>query len=137
MQQAGQSAWAPMAIQAIVDNSVASAALLDQSELSSEAALVLCCATMAATPARTALASELAARIGNWDGVIEIAKSHAMFPLVHRYMSLECSSVMPAEAMSKMRMHSQLIALYNRHLTTELVRLAGLLKAAGIGAGAF
>ena len=39
--------------------------------------------------------------------------------------------------MSKMRLKWQLIALYNRHLTAELVRLTGLLKAAGVEAIAF
>jgi hypothetical protein len=116
---------------------VASDALLDHSKLSTEAALVLCCATTAATPARTALASELAAHTRSCEVVIEIAKSHAVLPLVHRYLSRECPSVMPTDAMSKMRIQSQLIALYNRHLTAELVRLTGLLKAAGIAAVAF
>jgi hypothetical protein len=116
---------------------VASHAILDHSDLSPEAALVLCCATTAPTPSRTALASELTARVRSWDSAIEIAKRHAMLPLVHRYLSLECSSVMPAEAMSKLRIQAQLIALYNRHLTTELVRLTALLKAAGIAAVAF
>jgi hypothetical protein len=83
------------------------------------------------------MASELAARVRSWDSVIEIAKSHAVLPLVYRYLSLECSSAMPADAMSKMRIQSQLIALYNRHLSAELVRLTGLLKAAGIAAVAF
>jgi hypothetical protein len=137
MQQWEQSAWAPLALQGIVDSSVASDALLDHSELSTEAALVLCCATTAPTPARNALASELAARIGSWDAVVEIAKRHAVLQLVHRYLNLECSSVMPAEAMSKMRMQSQMTALHSRHLTAELVRLTGLLKAAGIAAVAF
>jgi len=127
----------PRDLPAIVDNSVVSDALLDHSELSPEAALVLCCATTAATPARTALVSGLAARVRSWERVIEIAKGRAVLPLVHRYLSLECSSVMPADAMSKLRMQSQLIALYNRHLTTELVRLTGLLKAAEIAAIAF
>jgi hypothetical protein len=130
-------AWATLLLQAIVDNLVASDALLDHSELSTEAALVLCCATMAATPPRTALASELATRVRSWDRVIEIADGHSVLALVHRFLSLECQSVMPAEAMSKMRLQSQSIALYNRHLTTELVRLTGLLKAAGIAAVAF
>jgi hypothetical protein len=137
MQQREQSAWALLALQAIVENSVASDALLDHSDLAPEAALVLCCATTAPTPARTALASDLALRVRSWERVVEIAKRHAVFPLIHRYLSLECASVMPAEAMSKLRMQSQMIALHNRHLTTELVRLTGLLKADGITAVAF
>jgi Uncharacterised nucleotidyltransferase len=116
---------------------VASDVLLDHSKLSTEAALVLCCATTAQTAARSALASEIAPRVRSWDSVIEIAKHHAVLPLVNRYLSYECSSVMPADAMSKIRTQSQLVALYNRHLTAELVRLTGLLKAAGIAAIAF
>jgi hypothetical protein len=116
---------------------VASDVLLDHSELSTDAAIVLCCATTAATPPRTLRASELAARVRSWEGVIEIARAHAVLPLVHRYLSLECPSAVPAEAMAKIRIQSQLIALYNRHLTAELVRLTGLLKAAGIAAVAF
>ena len=41
--------WSPLALRAIVDSSVASDALLDLADLSIEAALVLCCATTAAT----------------------------------------------------------------------------------------
>ena len=121
----------------MVDNSVASDALLDHSGLSTETALVLCCATTAATPARNATASELVARVRSWDTVIEIAKRHAVLPLVNRYLSRECPSVVPTDAMSKIRTQSQLVALYNRHLTAELVRLTGLLKAANIAAIAF
>jgi hypothetical protein len=118
-------------------NSVASDPLLDHSGLSSEAALVLCCATTAADPARTAQAADLAARVRSWEDVIEIAKRHAVLPLVHRYLSLECPSAVPPEAMAKIQMRWQLIALYNRHLTAELVRLMGLLKSAGIAAVTF
>ncbi len=112
-------------------------ALLDHSGLSAEAALVLCCATTAATPARTALASELVARVRSWDSVVDIAKRHAVLPLVHRYLNLECQTATPDEALAKLRTQWQLIILYDRHLTAELVRLMGLLKAAGIPAITF
>jgi len=39
--------------------------------------------------------------------------------------------------MKQLRTQWQMITLYNRHLTAELVRLTGLLKAAGIAAVAF
>lgn len=60
-----------------------------------------------------------------------------MLPLVHRYLSREFPSVVPTEAMKQLRTQWQMITLYNRHLTAELVRLTGLLKAAGIAAVAF
>jgi hypothetical protein len=116
---------------------VAPDALLDRSGLSAEAALVLCCATTAATPARTARASELAARVGNWDGVVELARRHAVLPLVYRYLNLECQAAVPQAALAKLRTRWQLTILYNRHLTAELVRLMALLKAASIPAVAF
>jgi hypothetical protein len=75
--------------------------------------------------------------VRSWDQVIDLAERHAVLPLVHRYLSLECPAVVPAEAMAKMRTQWQLIALYNRHLTAELVRLMGLMKAAGIEAVTF
>ena len=118
-------------------NSVVSDTLLDRSGLSTEAALVLCCATTSATPARTAIAAETAARVSSWDRVIEIAKNHAVLPLVHRYLQLECAGAVPEKAMAKLRTEWQLIILYNRHLTAELVRLMGLLAAAGIPAVTF
>jgi Uncharacterised nucleotidyltransferase len=121
----------------MIVNSVASDAILDHSSLSIEAALVLCCATTAATVERTATATGLAARVRDWDTVIGIAERHAVLPIVHRYLSLECSGAVPADAMTKLRTRWQFIALYNRHQTAELVRLTGLLKAAGIGAVAF
>ncbi|MGA9720973.1 MAG: hypothetical protein WBQ86_00840 [Candidatus Binatus sp.] len=66
---------------------MASDALLDHSGLSAEAALVLCCATTAVTPSRTAIASELAARVRSWARVAEIAKCHGVLPLIHRYLN--------------------------------------------------
>jgi putative nucleotidyltransferase-like protein len=121
----------------MIVNSVAFDALLDHSSLSIDAALVLCCATTAATPERTAMASEIAARVRDWDIVIGIAERHAVLPIVNRYLSLECSAAVPADAMTKLRTRWQLIALYNRHLAAELVRLTGLLKSANIAAVAF
>ena len=112
-------------------------ALLDHSSLSGEAALVLCCATTAATPSRTARASGLAARVRDWDNVIDIAMKHAVLPLVHRYLSLECTAAVPEAAMTKLRTQWQMIALYNRHLAAELVRLTGLMRAANIATVAF
>ena len=116
---------------------MASDALFDLAGLSPEAALVLCCATMAATPARTALASDLAPRVRSWDRVVDTAKRHAVLPLVHRYLKLECPTAVPQEGLAKLRTQWQLIILYNRHLTAELVRLMGLLEAAGVPAVTF
>jgi hypothetical protein len=121
----------------MIVNSVASDALLDHSSLSIDAALVLCCATTAATPERTAMATKLAAGVRDWNTVIGIAERHAVLPIVHRYLSFECAAAVPADAMTKLRTKWQLIALYNRHLTAELVRLTGLLRAANIAAVAF
>jgi hypothetical protein len=116
---------------------VARNALIDHSDLSIEAALVLCCATTAVTPPRTAQASELARQVRNWDRVVEIAKGHTVLPLVHRYLNLECQAAVPADGMAKLRTQWQFIALYNRRLTAELLRLMGLLKTSGIAAVTF
>jgi hypothetical protein len=116
---------------------VASDALLNHSDLSPEAALVLCCATTAASPARTATAAELSARVRDWDRVADIAKRHAVLPLVHRYLKLECPAALPEEGMAKLQTPWQMLALYNRHLAAELVRLMDLLKAANLAAVAF
>ncbi len=129
--------WSQLAPGAIVDNSVEFDALLDLAGLSIEAALVLCCATTAATPVRTELAADLAPRVRSWDRVVDIAKRHAVLPLVHRYLKLECPTAVPGEGLAKLRTQWQLIILYNRHLTAELVRLMGLLKAAGVPAVTF
>ena len=111
--------------------------LLDRSDLTTEAALVLCCATTTATPERTSQASDLAARVRNWDSVIDLAKRHAVLPLVHRYLNLECPAAVPADAMAQLRTQWQLIILYNRHLEAELVRLTSLLAAADVPAVSF
>jgi hypothetical protein len=121
----------------MVETSVEFNALLDPAGLSIEAALVLCCATTAATPARTALASDLAPRVRSWDRVVDIARRHAVLPLVHRYLKLECPAAVTEEGLAKLRTQWQLIILYNRHLTAELVRLMGLLEAAQIPAVSF
>src|SRR5579862_4960486 len=81
----------------MVESLVVSETLLNDSKLSTEAALVLCCATTAATPERTAMASDLAARVRNWDSVVDIAKRHAVLALVHRYLNLECPAAVPAK----------------------------------------
>ena len=127
----------PTILRDIVNYSVASHVLLDHSDFSNEAALVLCCATTAATPSRTARASELVARVHSWDRVVGIAKQHAVLPLLHRYLNLECRDAIPEEALGKLRTQWQLTILYNRHLTAELVRLMGLLEAAGTPAVTF
>ena len=95
--------WSQLTPGAIVDNSVEFEALLDLADLSIEAALVLCCATTAATPARTALAADLAPRVRSWDRVVDIAKRHAVLPLVHRYLKLECPTAVPEEGLAKLR----------------------------------
>src|SRR5208337_4578564 len=123
-------------LELIVGNSVALNALLDHSKLSSEAALVLCCATLA-TPARSALASEIVARVHSWDSVAEIATRHTVHTLVYRYLNLECQTSVPEESLAKLRTQWQFVILYNRHLTAELVRLMGLLHVAGIAAVTF
>jgi len=84
-----------------------------------------------------ARASELASRVCSWDRVVDIAKRHAVLPLVHRYLKLECPAAVPDEALAKLRTQWQLIILYNRHLTAELVRLMGLLEAALVPAVTF
>ena len=116
---------------------VASNALLNLANLSAEASLVLCSATTHATPSRTARTFEFAPQVRDWDRVIEIARRHAVLPLVHRYLKLECPTAVPQEGMSKLTTEWQFIALYNRHLAAELVRLLALLKAAGVAAVAF
>jgi hypothetical protein len=83
------------------------------------------------------MASDLAARVRNWDSVIDIAKRHAVLPLVHRYLNLECPAAVPTDAMAKLRTQWQLIILYNRHLAAELVRLVSLLTAAAVPAVSF
>jgi Uncharacterised nucleotidyltransferase len=116
---------------------VASYPLLDYSGLSPESALVLCCATTAVTPSRTAMASGLAARVGSWARVAEIAKRHGVLPLVHGYLNHECQAAVPHAAIAMLRTRGQMIMLYNRHLTAELVRLMALLEAAGVSAVSF
>ena len=111
--------------------------LLDHPGLPVEAALVLCCATTAATPARTATASELAPRVRSWELVADIAKRHAVLPLVYRYLKLECPAAVAQEGLAKLRTQWQLIILYNRHLTADLLRLMGILAAAKVPAVSF
>lgn len=110
--------------------------LLDHSNLPTEAALVLCCATTSSTAERTAKVAELAKRVRNWDHVVDLAKSHAVLPLVHRYLDLECRKA-AIDGLTGLRAQWRLVALYNHHLASELVRLMGLLEAAGIAAVTF
>jgi hypothetical protein len=115
---------------------VVSGILLDHSNLPTEAALVLCCATSSSTAERTAKVAELAGRVRNWDRVVDLAKSHAVLPLVYRYLDLECPEA-AKDGLTGLRAQWRLVALYNHHLASELVRLIGLLDDAGIAAVTF
>ena len=110
--------------------------LFDHSNLSIEAALVLCCATTSSTAERTAKAAELAGQVRTWDRVVDLAKSHAVLPLVQRYLDLECPNA-ATDGLAGLRAQWRLVALYNHHLASELVRLMGMLEAAGIAAVTF
>lgn len=76
-------------------------------------------------------------RVHSWDDLIEIAKRHAVLPLLHRFLTHECPASIPHDGLAKLRTQWQFLILFNRHLTAELVRLMGLLKASGIAAMTF
>jgi len=71
----------------------------------------------------------------DWERLTRAAATHGVLPLVYR--RLKTVRDLPPEALTRMRAEFYGNSLNNLHLTRELVRLIGLLKAKGIGAIAF
>ena len=99
---------------------------------SREAELLICCATSAATPERTARARAIVKGGVDWPLAIHMALVQAVMPLVYRYMTSALADVLPADAATILRRAFHGNSLRNLHLSRELVRLTALLERGGV-----
>ncbi|MGH7914431.1 MAG: nucleotidyltransferase domain-containing protein [Candidatus Binataceae bacterium] len=105
-----------------------SSALKSGSAPTREAELLICCATPAATPERTAHLREIVDRGVDWQLVIHMASVQAVMPLVYQYLTSELENALPADAAMSLRRAFYGNSVHNLHLARELVRLTALLE---------
>jgi len=97
--------------------------------------LLLCCA-------RTKASAEIAARLRelagaadvDWEYLFQLARRHALIPLLYVNLAREGADSIPVSVLAKLKLHYQENYARNVILSNELCRLIELLKAAGIDA---
>ena len=95
--------------------------------------LLLCCARTEASPPVAARIRELAgSRELDWDYLFQLARRHAVIPLLYSQLAREGADLVPPAFLSKLKLHYQENSARNTILTAELSRLVELLSAAGI-----
>src|SRR5689334_12484644 len=106
-----------------------------RSEHDRECELLLCCA-------RTKASAQIAARLRelassgevNWDYLFQLARRHAVIPLLYRQLAREGADLIPPSCLAKLKLQYQQNYARNIILTDELCRLVDLFKEAGIAA---
>lgn len=97
--------------------------------------LLLCCARTKASPQVAARLRELAGeRKVNWDYLFQLARRHALIPLLYSHLSRENTNSIPPSFLAKLKTQYQANYARNIILTDELCRLIELFKEAGIEA---
>jgi putative nucleotidyltransferase-like protein len=101
-----------------------------------EAELLVGCASAYATEAGAAHIAELAARELDWGLAVRMAAWHSLAPLLYRALASFPDRV-PVETLADLRRSFRANAIRNTYLTSELIRIAGLLKERGVNPVAF
>ena len=97
--------------------------------------LLLCCARTQASPAIVVRIGELAATPGlDWDYLFQLARRHAVIPLLYLQLAREGANSIPPTYLAKLRLQYQQNYARNIILTEELCRLVKLFSDAGIEA---
>jgi hypothetical protein len=95
--------------------------------------LLLCCARTEVSPAFAARIRELAALNDlDWHYLIQLARRHAVIPLLYLQLTREGADFIPSSVLTKLKLHYQENAARNVILTAELSRLIQLFSNAGI-----
>jgi len=95
--------------------------------------LLLCCARTQASPAIVAKIGELAARPGlDWDYLFQLARRHAVLPLLYLQLTRESANSIPSTYLAKLKLQYQENYARNILLTEELCQLVKLFNNAGI-----
>jgi hypothetical protein len=104
-----------------------------QHELERE--LLLCCARTKASRQVAARLRELAASVEvDWDYLLQLARRHALIPLLYLNLEREGADLVPPPFLAKLKIQYQQNYARNIILTDELCRLIGIFKEAGIDA---
>jgi len=94
--------------------------------------LLLCCARTEASAAVVQRLRELAAQDIDWDYLFQLARRHAVIPLLYSQLAREGPDLIPASDLAVLRLHFQQNHARNIILTDELVSLISLFNDAGI-----
>ena len=95
--------------------------------------LLLCARGRVGGPTAAARLAELAGGEVDWDYLYRLARRHALLPLVYRGLEEGSKNFVPAETRERLRLKFRENATRNTLLAGELVRVARLFGAAGVG----
>ena len=97
--------------------------------------LLLCCArTKAPAETSTRIRELTAAPDLDWEYLFQLARRHALIPLLYSQLSRENTNSIPPSVLAKLKLHYQENYARNIILTNELCRVIELFKHAGIEA---
>jgi hypothetical protein len=109
--------------------------MTDGSKHDGERELLLCCARTEASCDITARIRELAASPAfDWDYIFQLARRHAVIPLLYLQLSRESADLVPPSVLAKLKLQYHENNARNIILTAELCRLIQLLAKEGIEA---
>jgi hypothetical protein len=94
--------------------------------------LLLCCARTAAPPAVVQRIRELATQNIDWEYLLQLARRHAVVPLLYLQLAREAADPIPPVYLEKLKLQYQENHPRNIILTEELCRLIKLFSEAGI-----
>lgn len=98
-----------------------------------ESELLLCCARTEASPQVIARLRELAGSADlDWDYLFQLARRHAVVPLLYLELAREASDLIPSSILAQLKLQYQQNSARNTILTAELCRLIELFKQHGI-----
>src|SRR5690348_18187962 len=105
-----------------------------RSEHDRECELLLCCARTKASPETLTRIRELTTYDLDWDYLFNLARRHALIPLLYVNLAREGADLIPSSFLAKLKTQYQENYARNIILTDELCRLIDIFKKAGIEA---
>ena len=105
-----------------------------RSEHDRECELLLCCARTKASPQTVSRLRYLATQNLDWDYLFNLARRHALIPLLYVNLAREGADLIPSSFLAKLKTQYQENYARNIILTDELCRLIDIFKKAGIEA---
>jgi hypothetical protein len=94
--------------------------------------LLLCCARTEASPEIVSRLRALAAADVDWDYLFQLARRHAVIPLLYSQLAREGADLIPASDLARLKLQYQENSARNIILADELCRLISLFNNAGI-----